>query len=82
VTGAHGELKENEEGGIKQKRFIHLYGNVIVEMVNRRYNVVFDDGIIREVASNTLHVEKASAVLPPEERPPPQRTSAAVSAIV
>ena len=64
------------------ERHIRLYGNTIVELTNRRYNVMFDDGIIKGVMSNTFHVEKGSALLPPDKRLPHQQTSAAVSAIV
>ena len=44
---------------------------MIEEASNRKYKVQFDDGEIRVAASNILRIEKASASLPPSERPPP-----------
>ncbi len=69
VSSTVGPLIPNPDQSKKQKRHSRLY--VIEEASNRKYKVQFDDGEIHVVASNILHIEKASASLPPSERPPP-----------
>ena len=71
VSSTVGPLIPNPDQSKKRKRRSRLYGNVIEEASNRKYKVQFDDGEIRVVASNILRIEKASASLPPSERPPP-----------
>ena len=82
VSGSVGDWIPNPNPNLKRKRKAKLYGYVVSESGNGKYNVRFDDGVTREVASNILKCESASASLPPSERPLPLRTTASASAAI
>ena len=82
VSGSVGDWIPNPNPNLKRKRKAKLYGYVVSESGNGKYNVRFDDCVTREVASNILKFESASASLPPSERPLPLRTTASASAAI
>jgi hypothetical protein len=77
VSGNVEPLIANPDINKKRQVRKRLYGNVIEEAGNKKYKVQFDDSKVHECHANTLHMEKLSASLPPDERPPPLLASAA-----
>ena len=72
VSGCVGPLCTNPNIAQKQKFHEHLFGNVVQESGPKCYKVQFDNGQLLNVPSNTLQIEKSSALIPPGEacRPP------------
>ena len=73
VSGCVGPLVINLNIAQKRKVWEHLFGNVVEEYGPKHYKVQFDNMQLLDVSSNTLQVEKSSALLPPgKAQCPPQ----------
>lgn len=82
VSASVGDWIANPNPSLKRKRKAKLFGYVVSESSDGRFNVRFDDNVTRDVAANILKCESSSASLPPSERPLPSRSTASGSAAI
>jgi hypothetical protein len=76
ISGSVGPLVSNPDSSKKRKVRTRLFGYIIEESGSKHCKVQFDDGQILAVALNSLQIERASANLPPCERPQPSSQAA------
>jgi len=70
VSGKYGELIENPRGPSFRRVRDWVLGNVIKSVGPNKYEVKFDNGVIKEVTSNSLCIEEADSGIPVEEAAP------------
>ena len=67
VPGAFGDFYDNPDPNIWRRKRLRIYGTITGACSERKYTVQFDSRQIIECFSNTLHLERPTASLPPVE---------------
>ena len=70
VSEKYSKLVENCQGPNFRRVYDCVLGNVIKSAGSNKYEVKFGNGVIKEVISNSLHIEKADSGIPIEEAAP------------
>ena len=70
VLEKYGELIENSRGPNFWYFRDWVLSNVIKSVGPIKYEVKFDNGVIKEVTSNSLHIEEADSGIPIKEAAP------------
>ena len=70
VSGKYAELIENPWGPNFRRLCDWILDNAIKSVSLNKYKVKFGNGVIKEVISNSLHIEKADSGIPIEEAAP------------
>jgi len=68
VSGTFGEFYAIPNPNMKRRKQQRMYSFALAAVEHSKYCVQFDDGIMKECFSNTLHIETVSASLPPPKR--------------
>ena len=67
VSGAFGDFYDNPDPNIWRRKRLRIYGTITGACSKQKYTVQFDSRQIIECFSNTLHLERPTASLPPVE---------------
>jgi hypothetical protein len=67
VSGAFGDFYDNLDPNIRRGKRLRIHGTITGACSERKYTVQFDSRQIIERFSNTLHLERPTASLPPVE---------------
>jgi len=67
VSGAFGDFYDNPDPNIRRRKRLRIYGTIIGACGEWKYTVQFDSRQVIECFSNTLHLERPTASLPPVE---------------
>ena len=67
VSSKCGELIPNPRGSQFRRVRQRIYGNVVASIGDNKYSVQFDNGLTKQLVSNSLRIEDSTAAIPPSE---------------
>ena len=67
ASGKYGELIENAKGPSFRRMRDWVLGNVVKSVGPNKYQVKFDNGVVKDVASNVLRIEEDDSGIPVSE---------------